>query len=81
MATALDIAGPGIFVTLAAPGRATLRMYDVSGRLLAELHNGWMAAGVHRFAIGSSRPAAGMFIIKLEVDGKMSLVKTAALSR
>lgn len=81
LATALDIAGRGVFVTLATPGRATLRMYDVSGRLLTELHNGWMSAGVHRFAIGFLRPAAGMFIVSLAVDGKQSLVKTAALAR
>jgi hypothetical protein len=80
-ATALDIAGQGVLVTLAAPGRAILRVYDVSGRLVTELYNGRMAAGVHRFAIGSLRPAAGTFIVKLEVDGKMSLVKTAALAR
>jgi len=80
-ATSLDLAGQGVSVTLAAPGRATLRVYDVSGRLLAELHNGWMSAGAHRFAIGSLRPAAGMFIVSLAVDGKTSLVKTAALAR
>lgn len=79
--TAIDIAGQGVLVTLAAPGHATLRVYDVSGRLLAELHNGWMSAGAHRFAIGSLRPAAGMFIVSLAVDGKTSLVKTAALAR
>jgi len=55
----------------ARPGRATLRVYDVSGRLVREIVDGDLAAGEHRTDwdgrdAGGRRVAAGIYLARLE---------------
>jgi len=60
---------------LPEPGRATLRLYDVSGRLLARLQDGDFAAGSHAYAWSGAgddgRPLpAGIYFCRLEAYGR-----------
>jgi hypothetical protein len=62
-----------------------LAVYDVSGRLVAELVNGWRDMGAHEVTFDGSGLASGVYIYRLEasgsgktptiVRGKMVLVK------
>ena len=70
---------------LARPGRATLRVYDLSGRLVRELADGILPAGPQAVAwdgLGQDgQPASsGVYLVRLSADGveqsvKASLVK------
>ncbi|HUI91817.1 MAG TPA: carboxypeptidase-like regulatory domain-containing protein [Chitinivibrionales bacterium] len=77
----LGISGNSALVNLASGGRAVLRVFDVGGKLLAELHNGPLTAGLHRFAIGRTATASRMIMVSLTVNGKRYVVKTAAMVR
>jgi hypothetical protein len=57
-----------------------LAVYDVSGRLVTELVNGWRDAGVHEVTLDGSRLASGIYLYRLEgesftASGKMVLMK------
>jgi hypothetical protein len=57
-----------------------LAIYDISGRWVAELVNGWRAAGTHQVTFDGSGLASGIYIYQLqagkfEASGKMVLMK------
>jgi hypothetical protein len=57
-----------------------LAVYDVSGRKVTELINGWRDAGVHEVTFDGSGLASGIYIYRLEAgdfraQGKLVLVK------
>ncbi|TKJ41217.1 hypothetical protein CEE37_06010 [candidate division LCP-89 bacterium B3_LCP] len=57
-----------------------LSIYDISGRLVAELVDGWRDAGVHEVTFDGSSLASGIYIYQLDigsnsVSGKMVLMK------
>jgi len=57
-----------------------LSVYDVSGRLVAELVNGWRDVGVHEAAFNASNLASGIYLYRLTAGditatGKMVLMK------
>jgi len=57
-----------------------LGVYDISGRLLAELLDGWREAGSHEVTFDGSNLASGIYIYRLEAgeltaSGKMVLMK------
>ncbi|MBU0517330.1 T9SS type A sorting domain-containing protein [bacterium] len=65
---------------LPASGEVTLSVYDISGRLVAELVDGWREAGWHNVTFDGSGLASGIYIYqltggKLHATGKMLLVK------
>jgi|GEM_PF-3507442 hypothetical protein len=81
-AKTLDISGRNVLVTLPSPAnRVVLRAYDVSGKLLAGLHDGPLAAGYHRFDMAPGAHGIKMCIISLTADGKTTYLKTAAFGR
>lgn len=60
--------------------RVRLAVYDISGRMVATLADGWMGVGTHEAVFDGSHLASGMYIYRLQagnftVSGKMVLVK------
>ncbi|TKJ40121.1 hypothetical protein CEE37_10320 [candidate division LCP-89 bacterium B3_LCP] len=58
----------------------SLNVYDISGRLVSELANGWRDAGVHEVTFDASGLTSGIYIYRLKsgdhtVSGKMVLMK------
>ena len=73
---------PATTLTFALPEDAQVKLavYDISGRKVAELVNGWRDAGVHEVTFDGSHLASGVYFYwleagKFEVMGKMVLVK------
>jgi len=61
--------------SLPRPGHASLRLYDVSGRLVRTLENGDLQAGTYsrvwdRKTDKGTTAMAGMYFYRLEVDGQ-----------
>jgi hypothetical protein len=52
----------------AGSGPVRLRVYDPLGRVVANLVDGRLNAGEHRF--GFTPPANGVYVVKLTLDGK-----------
>jgi hypothetical protein len=57
-----------------------LAIYDISGRQVAELINGWRDAGSHDVTFDASRLSSGIYLYHLtagefQAGGKMVLVK------
>jgi hypothetical protein len=55
----------------------TLKLYDLNGRLVQTVVEGWMPAGQHRTAIDGSRLAAGVYFVRLAAGGRTETIKTA----
>jgi outer membrane protein assembly factor BamB len=65
---------------LSAASFVNLAVYDVSGREVAELVNGWRDAGVHEVTFDGSNLVSGVYVYQLTTGiqssvGKMMLVK------
>jgi uncharacterized delta-60 repeat protein len=59
---------------------ATLKVYDIAGRLVVTLVDGWRQAGSHSITFDGSRLASGVYLVRLEAGGftatqKMVLLK------
>lgn len=73
---------PVTTITIKLPVSAymDLRVYDITGRIVAELDCGWREAGVHEMTFDGASLASGIYIYQLEVgefstSGKMVLMK------
>ena len=69
------LGGSSIEFTLAQGEHVELGIYDLSGRRVRSLSDGWLAAGSHRFAWNGrderGRPAtAGVYFVRLEGNGR-----------
>jgi hypothetical protein len=65
---------------LPVASRVKLGVYDISGRLVSELVNGWREAGLHEVAFDGSNLASGIYLYRLQAgafaaSGKMVLIK------
>ncbi len=58
-----------IQVELAGTGPATLAVYDLAGRQVAELQNGLLAAGTHSFVFDASGLTSGVYFYSLAAGG------------
>ncbi len=47
----------------------TLAVYDVTGRKVTDLVNGWRDGGVHEVTWDASHLASGIYLYKLETSG------------
>jgi hypothetical protein len=56
-------------VSLSRPARVSLRVFDASGRAVATLVDGDLAAGVHEVAWQASGVGRGVYFYRLEADG------------
>jgi len=76
--------GAQLRFTLARPAPVALAVYDVAGRLVARLVEGELPAGVQerqwdgRTAGGEAAPA-GLYLIRLEVAGRVEVTKSVRL--
>jgi len=72
-------------IRLPAPRRVALAVYDVSGRRVASLFDGWLGGGAHRLSWGGlgddGAPAkAGLYLVRLSGEG-ISITRRLALTR
>jgi hypothetical protein len=70
---------------LASPGRTTLRLYDVAGRLVRSLQDGPLAAGRHvrvwdRRTDGGGLAAPGVYFARLDSNGRVLTRKIVMLN-
>ena len=66
--------------TVPADGRATLKVYNAIGQLVATLFDGVAKAGQYNQAtFDASRFASGIYFSRLEFDGKMQIKKMMVL--
>ncbi len=73
---------PATTIKFALPvsGNVTLKVFDVTGRLVAEIVNGNLQAGLHEINFNSAKLSSGTYFYKLETKGftdikKMVLIK------
>ncbi len=59
--------------------QVSLRVYDMLGRKVAELVNDRVATGTHRVSFDGGKIATGVYIVKLEADGKLAVKKLVLL--
>ncbi|TKJ36542.1 hypothetical protein CEE37_15070 [candidate division LCP-89 bacterium B3_LCP] len=57
--------------------KVNLTVYDISGRLLTDLVNGWQDAGVHEVVFNGSGLASGIYLYQLEASGSEATPTTA----
>ena len=63
---------------LPAAARVRLALYDVSGRVVAELADEALAGGRHEFAAPRGTLASGVYFARAQIDtGGRRIVKTA----
>ncbi|MBI5059637.1 VCBS repeat-containing protein [candidate division KSB1 bacterium] len=60
-------------------GAATVRLYDVAGRLVRALADDVQTAGLHRIAVDGSDLTAGVYFVHLRADGQNSTRKVVLL--
>lgn len=66
--------------TLPKDGNVTLKVFDVSGRVVAEIVNGNLNAGMYSVSFNASKLSSGVYFYRISADGftdtkKMILVK------
>jgi hypothetical protein len=80
---AVQIVGPypnpsdgafGVEVTVNLPGRVRVALYELSGRLVAILHEGMLSGGGHTFSYrdnraGVPRLASSVYLVRVEAGG------------
>jgi hypothetical protein len=60
-------------------GFVTLAVYDVSGRMVAELIDGWRNAGAHEVAFDASNLASGIYLAKMDAGAFSATQKLVLL--
>jgi len=69
-----------VFFTLPVDGKVKLNVYDITGKLVTSLTNGWRVKGVHQVSFDGSALTSGVYIYELSTEnvpqnGKMVLLK------
>ncbi len=62
--------------TLSQPGRVRLVVYDISGRMQRVLRNEYQAAGSYSLPMDTKGLSAGVYLVRLEVDGREVMSST-----
>lgn len=68
-----------VLYSVPAPGPVVLAVYDISGRLVDTLAEGFSPAGDHTAALGCGRLSAGVFLIRLECGRAASASRVVIL--
>jgi N-acetylneuraminic acid mutarotase len=61
--------------TLPRPGNVSLKLYDVTGKLVNTLASGYRNAGTSSFIVPRSSLSSGIYLLKLEVDNTIATEK------
>jgi hypothetical protein len=64
---------------LAREGRATVRIFDVNGRLVSTVVDRYLPAGNHSFDFDGAKLASGVYWMRLQVNGQADEVKRLSL--
>jgi parallel beta-helix repeat protein/predicted outer membrane repeat protein len=59
--------------------RISLEVFDVSGRQVAELVNGWRVAGAHRVTLDGSDLSTGVYVVSMRTGSRCSYSKILLL--
>jgi photosystem II stability/assembly factor-like uncharacterized protein len=70
-----------ISYSLSRSGRVALKVFDVAGREIATLVDGSQSAGLHTTEFEAARLASGVYLYRLEVDGRAMACRKALLLR
>jgi len=57
----------------------SLRVFDITGREVADLVNGKLKAGVHSALFNGKNLPTGIYLMKLEAAGRKAIIKTALI--
>ena len=60
---------------LQVASKVNLSVYDISGRLVAQLINGWRDAGIHELAFDAAGLSSGIYFYRLEAGGHLACGK------
>jgi hypothetical protein len=60
---------------LSALSHVSLKVYDITGRLVVVLVDGWRDAGMHQAGFDGSRMASGIYLYRLEAGGQTATGK------
>lgn len=55
--------------------KVRLAVYDISGRFVAELVNGWRNAGTHEVTFDAEAMASGLYLVRLQAGGYSAIGK------
>ncbi|MDP8237787.1 MAG: T9SS type A sorting domain-containing protein [Candidatus Hatepunaea meridiana] len=65
--------------SLEAAGTTSLSLYDLSGRNVRQIANGWMASGRHITTLKAENLPSGVYLVKLQSGDKTAVKKVALL--
>ncbi len=63
-----------------APGMATVQLFDLQGRLIRTLHNGFIEQGSHDLSLDASTLASGLYFVRFSGNG-VDAVRSVAVVR
>ena len=64
-----------VLVSAARAGDATVAVFDVTGREVARLHGGPLAAGDHAFGLEAGALAPGVYVVRVGLDGAAATLR------
>ncbi len=67
--------------SLARPGPVRLGVYDINGRCVRVLADGWQPAGDYRVSFSDDRLANGIYLLRLRVGGEFEVTSKLLLAR
>ena len=68
-------ASAAISYELPASSYVTLKVYDIAGRLVSTLVDGWRETGTHEATLDGSQLASGIYLARLEAGGFTTVQK------
>ncbi|MBS1262722.1 MAG: hypothetical protein MAG453_02085 [Calditrichaeota bacterium] len=68
-------------ISLPQASELTVRVYNVTGRQVAELVNGHVAAGAHKYVLDGSGLASGVYFVHATVPGELDAVRKITLMK
>ena len=68
-----------VHYSVAHPGEVSFTLFDLSGRMVERAHLGAQQPGYHTFSYDLINQPSGVYLIRLETDGKTSMKKLVLL--
>jgi len=64
----ISMRATSVTYALAEPGNVSLKLYDVTGKLVSTLAGGYQSAGAHTLQLQGTRLAKGIYLMKLKAE-------------